>query len=411
MEMESNNKIAFVLFGFYESSLSLAKALAERGINVDVFCYLTNPKRRGEFFGFKYSTKCLRIPGLIYEIDYDKSKGVNFLADSGSHVYLMQGFFSGGSLSGLSKKILGIIGGFIMRALFWNFNRKKYDFVDFVPLGKFSENAISLIKSPCIVSLHEICDRVNNCSFEIDSTTKEVIKLKKYIRVFSDATSKKLFGLTCYDRRRCYVVPFGLFINYLDFEETIIPELNNEQNYILFIGMISQYKGLDLLYQAINKIGRGKIDAKYVVAGMGYVPILEEMKNNKNIIVINRYLHNEEFVTLIKKSMFIVCPYINASQSGLPQTAYLFGKPVIATNVGAFPKVIIDGRTGLIISPNSPEELSLSIIRLVNDKSLYDEMVSNIRDIYDNFPLMNWNNIVERYLKMINEVSKSSFRR
>jgi glycosyltransferase involved in cell wall biosynthesis len=57
-------------------------------------------------------------------------------------------------------------------------------------------------------------------------------------------------------------------------------------------------------------------------------------------------------VSLIQHAKFLVCPYRDASQSGVLMTAMAIGKPVIATNVGAFPEYIQDGYNGLVAEPN-----------------------------------------------------------
>ena len=142
---KNNNQIAFILFGFYESALSLANALTENGIYVDVYCYITKLKKTGDFFGYRYSTPFLRFPGSIREIDYLKSKGVKFASKGKSHVYLMQGFYTGVTQTGYIKIILNTISIFFLHILMWRFNKRGYDFVDFVPLGEFSHNLLPLI--------------------------------------------------------------------------------------------------------------------------------------------------------------------------------------------------------------------------------------------------------------------------
>jgi glycosyltransferase involved in cell wall biosynthesis len=54
--------------------------------------------------------------------------------------------------------------------------------------------------------------------------------------------------------------------------------------------------------------------------------------------------------------------------------AYSFGRPVVATNVGAFPEVIDDGLSGFLVPPGSPRELGKAITTIINDKERAAEM-------------------------------------
>lgn len=46
------------------------------------------------------------------------------------------------------------------------------------------------------------------------------------------------------------------------------------------------------------------------------------------------------------------------------------GLPVVAGRAGAVPEVVIDGRTGILVNPESPEEVAAAILRLLRDPEL-----------------------------------------
>jgi glycosyltransferase involved in cell wall biosynthesis len=70
-------------------------------------------------------------------------------------------------------------------------------------------------------------------------------------------------------------------------------------------------------------------------------------------------------------------PYISASTSGILMTAYVFGKPVVATRVGSLPEYVEDGVTGLLVPPADVEQLADTIIWLLSDEALCHRMGEN----------------------------------
>jgi glycosyltransferase involved in cell wall biosynthesis len=135
-------------------------------------------------------------------------------------------------------------------------------------------------------------------------------------------------------------------------------------DYILFFGRLSLYKGIDLLFDAIPEVLKRFPYERFVIAGRSENYTLDTTMLDHydgSIEVLNKYIDSEELAKLIKRSKFIVCPYRDATQSGVLMTAFAFGKTVVATNVGAFSEYIDDGVNGLLAAP-SAEDIALKII-------------------------------------------------
>ena len=154
---------------------------------------------------------------------------------------------------------------------------------------------------------------------------------------------------------------------------------NKPRKSILFFGRISPYKGIDILLEAMKNVHLVYPDVKLIIAGNGeYYFDKTSFEQLDYIEFRNKYIPNTELVKLIDESLFIVCPYIDATQSGVIMTSYALCKPVIASNVGGLAEIIIENETGLLIEPNSIKELQNSIIRLISDHELLASMESNI---------------------------------
>lgn len=145
--------------------------------------------------------------------------------------------------------------------------------------------------------------------------------------------------------------------------------LDENEKIILFFGFIRQYKGLDLLLQAMTSPSIEKSGIKLLIAGEFY----EDRKTYDDLIALNNLLPQLILKTdFIPDSMvryylsaadFVIQPYRNATQSGVTPLAYHFEKPMLVTNVGGLPDLVPDGKVGLVCEP-APDSIALNILRL-----------------------------------------------
>lgn len=167
--------------------------------------------------------------------------------------------------------------------------------------------------------------------------------------------------------------------------------------FILFWGLIADYKGIEFLMQAMVEIHNNFPDLKLVIAGGGKIYFdVKPYKNLDYILLKNQYLGQAELSGYLRKCLFVVCPYKNATQSGVVQTAYSLHVPVIATNVGALPEVVIHNKTGLIVPPCDASALVEAIQKLVSHPQLVSTMRNNIKDYWEKD--MAWDKIADDYI-------------
>lgn len=159
------------------------------------------------------------------------------------------------------------------------------------------------------------------------------------------------------------------------------PEEETQKKHILFFGRLSVYKGLDDLLAAMPAVFKEFPNEKLVIAGKRHNDFAIDdqviKKYNNNITLIDRHIPNDELATLIQEAKFIVCPYKDATQSGVLMTAFGLKTPVIATNVGSFPEFIIDNVNGLMVPPNDPEKLAEGIKHALRNDH-YKTLAKNI---------------------------------
>jgi glycosyltransferase involved in cell wall biosynthesis len=119
----------------------------------------------------------------------------------------------------------------------------------------------------------------------------------------------------------------------------------------LCIGFIQPHKGFDRAIQAFSKVNNHNNMELYVVGSLRvtwgeYVSYLHDLKNMAgeapNVHVIEKYLSDEAFDTWISSSDVIITPYQEIWSSGIIARAKLFGKLVIASDVGGLPEQLTD---------------------------------------------------------------------
>ena len=148
----------------------------------------------------------------------------------------------------------------------------------------------------------------------------------------------------------------------------------------------------------MRQVHKAYPDVKLVVAGSGKLYFDTQPYVDEGLLQVhNRYLSNAELVSFITNARCVVCPYIDATQSGVIMSAFAFGKPVIATSVGALPEMVEDGRHGLIVPPKDSDALAMAICCLCDSPAMLKQMHDNILADYQSGE-RSWNSIAKKYV-------------
>ena len=177
--------------------------------------------------------------------------------------------------------------------------------------------------------------------------------------------------------------------------ELNIPE---DQEMLLFFGYIREYKGLKHLIRALPAIRKSCPKARLYVVGdffennkEEYLDLIKKTKTEDGITLVDGYLPDNEVEPYFAAADLCVLPYESATQSGVIQISYSFGLPVIATNVGGLPEVVLDGKTGFVVSPKDPEALAGAVIRFF-EKDKAEEFKAHIHTENDRY---SWDRMTE----------------
>lgn len=145
----------------------------------------------------------------------------------------------------------------------------------------------------------------------------------------------------------------------------------------LFFGRIEKYKGLDILGEAYNNVYKRLGDAITLnVIGSGdFSPYNAQYSKLKNVTIINRWIKDEEIESAFKGDNIIcICPYIDATQSGVALISMDYGVPVIATDTGGMGEQVKDGITGILVPPADTTALAEAMQQLANNIELRNQI-------------------------------------
>jgi glycosyltransferase involved in cell wall biosynthesis len=175
---------------------------------------------------------------------------------------------------------------------------------------------------------------------------------------------------------------------------------------LLFFGFVREYKGLDILLQAMESLDASEgyhlvIVGEFYEDAQKYRDLLETLRRRGQLTLVDRYVPNEEVPLYFSAADMVMVPYLSATQSGVIQIAYAFGKPVVATTVGGIPEVVEHGRTGYLVPPGESAPIADAVRRYFDDadRDRFEESIRQENDKYS------WDRMVETVEKVCAELA------
>ncbi len=221
-------------------------------------------------------------------------------------------------------------------------------------------------------------------------------KLTNHIFVHTKKMKDELVGEFYVEESKVTVIPYGIN-NAVPFSELTREgarqklELRNDEKAILYFGAIKQYKGLENLVAAFQKIAM-EGDYRLIIAGerkkgheeywRSIQETIERDPNREKILQKIEFIPDPETEIYFKAADVAVLPYTEIFQSGILFLAYAYGLPVIATDVGSFSEDIVEGTTGFVCKPHDTDALATTIQRYF-ETDLYRELEGRRQEIRD----------------------------
>lgn len=153
-------------------------------------------------------------------------------------------------------------------------------------------------------------------------------------------------------------------------------------NYLLFFGLIREYKGLELAIKAMQDSKIKALGIKLIIAGEFYADkekytgLINKLKLD-NIIIHDEFIPSDKVKYYFGIADAVVQPYKSATQSGITQVAYHFETPMIVTNVGGLPEIVQDGKQGYVCEVNS-SAIASAILNLYEKEGKIEQIKEQV---------------------------------
>jgi glycosyltransferase involved in cell wall biosynthesis len=162
-------------------------------------------------------------------------------------------------------------------------------------------------------------------------------------------------------------------------------------NHILFVGVDWERKGGPTLWNALQKL-----DVPFKLTVVGCSPDIKDTRVN----IVGRIPINE--VAQYFQEADIFCTPTNQEPFGIVfLEAMHYQLPVVSTNIGALPDMVLNDKTGLLVNPGDAKSLALALSQLLNNKDLCFQMgVAGKKRAKEIF---NWKSVGTKISLKINE--------
>jgi glycosyltransferase involved in cell wall biosynthesis len=242
---------------------------------------------------------------------------------------------------------------------------------------------------------------------------RRMLSLPDVFIVHSDKNKTELARVFDIAPERVFTIPHGRYDFYSDRpvgqdEAKEHLGIDKSSKVVLFFGHVRDYKGVDTLFLAIKNVKNDFPDVKCVVAGKNWVSwqpfqqIIDAENLHDNVIADLQYVPSSKVKYYFSAADLVVLPYKQFdSQSGPGNIAIGFNKPLVVSNVGALPDLVMD--KSVIFEPGDVAHLSELILRILHDDAFSAQLAGQASQLAETY---SWDGIaaktVDLYRHLLN---------
>lgn len=184
--------------------------------------------------------------------------------------------------------------------------------------------------------------------------------------------------------------------------------LDPNRRYLLFFGLIRDYKGLDLTLQAMANPAVENLEVHLLVVGEFYEPrekydaLIEELNLQDRVTIVDQFIPTSDIKYYFSAADLVIQTYKTASQSGVSQMAYHFECPILVTDVGGLGEVVLHEQTGYV-SDKDPARIAQHVSDYFQSKKMdaFQKKMQSEKHKYS------WSSFTEEVLGLFHTIKKN----
>lgn len=171
---------------------------------------------------------------------------------------------------------------------------------------------------------------------------------------------------------------------------------------LIYVGRLSRSKRPDHAIRAFHIINREVPESRlWIVGEGGERKKLEDLARDLGLgdkVTFWGWVSREEKLDLMRKAHLILVPSVKEGWGIIVTEAAAFGTPAVVYNVDGLKDSVRQGKTGIICSNNTPEDMAAGVLRALRDRDMYQKMRLNAWESSKGF---SWDKTAERFIEII----------
>ena len=164
--------------------------------------------------------------------------------------------------------------------------------------------------------------------------------------------------------------------------ENMVNYRNRVRN-LLFVGQVREWKGLDILINALHLLNLPKLHldviGRYYPNSTYFTAIKKSIKNNHlaKRVIFHGHKSPKELAVFYKNADIFIMPSRYETFGMVLPEAMSFGLPIVASSIPTAKQIIKNGINGILYETENPQELAIAITKLISDSRLREKIQKN----------------------------------
>ncbi len=226
---------------------------------------------------------------------------------------------------------------------------------------------------PTVASVWGSDIKSSNRGFFSRKIAERLLSKMTTITATSNFLKSKVVDINPEFESKTEVIPFGV-----DTTEDYKPLPAEKTFRLCYIKRLRPVYGPDVMLKALALAKKTNPDILLSIAGDGEMSadlhkMVKELDLEKNV-EFTGFIDNKEIYPFISKHHAVVMPSREEGFGVAALEAGICGRPIIATNVGGIPEIVINNKTGILIPRDDHHALSQAMLLLADDRKLTENL-------------------------------------